>query len=251
MRDVLFLSIPDPWEQWQSQVYEVLGGTALLFATVIWVTDRSPGSFFCFTPSCDVVRLHLQCFKALVCWSAVMLVVLVPIYYTGANYFECGNLWLYSTLGYLWGDLVCEWACAVACCVGVAMAVLSIDGLHSFASKMSFGGQGAEADSEAAKPARLVLLLLGWAMVVCLLGTPSVVYAASLSLPSDNTLGLSSDVIQVFHRGAGIVLFITSAYIVPPLSRAASKWAGVLSCGSQLIMAARLFVTLLAPFITV
>jgi hypothetical protein len=103
---------------------------------------------------------------------------LVPIYYMGANYFECGHPWLYATLGYLCGDFVCEWACAVGCCVCVAVAVLSIDWLYSASSQMVFDGQTAE--REAIQPTRLVLLLLGGALVVCLLGTPSVLYAALL-----------------------------------------------------------------------
>ena len=81
----------------------------------------------------------------------------------------------------------------------------------------------------------------------------SVLYALSTSLPSDNSLHISSGLLQVINRGIGGILFMISAYILPALSRAASEWAvgGQVWLSGHLITATRSVITLLVPMCVV
>lgn len=123
-----------------------------------------------------------------------------------------------------------------------------------------YGWQGKRIDAVGPEPEeatpnrlRLALLAVGWVVVSLVLSMPSVLYALSTSLPSDNSLHISSGVLQVINRGIGGLLFVISAYIIPTLSRWASRWAvgGQVWLSGHLITATRSVVTLLVPMCVV
>ena len=254
MRDVQFLSVPSSWwERWRDTVLEVLVGLALLSATILWVTRGKLPAFFCFTPKSSTVQLQLYAAKSLAILSVALLVITVPIYHAGSNYFECGQPFLVWTMAYLSDSAAAEWSCAVATCVFVAMAVFGIEGLGLVASEVRFDTAAPEPEEANPNRLRLALLGIGWSFVSLILSIPSVLYALSTSLPSDNSLHISSGVLQVINRGIGGLLFVINAYIIPTLSRAASRWAvgGQVWLSGHLITATRSVITLLVPICVV
>ena len=77
--------------------YEVLSGTVLLLVAAMVATRGRPGAFFCSAvhamwsatskdadPYYGIQRV---CARLLASWSVVLLVVLLPIYYHGSNYY--------------------------------------------------------------------------------------------------------------------------------------------------------------------
>ena len=232
---------------------EVLVGLALLFATILWVLRGKLPAFFCFTPKSSTVQLQLYAAKLLAILSIAVLVVAVPIYHAGSNYFECGEPFLMWTMAYLSDSAAAEWGCALASCVFVAMAVFGVEGLGLVVSQMRLDTVAPEPEEAKPNRLRLVLLGVGWVVVSLILSIPSVLYALSTSLPPDNSLHISSGVLQVINRGIGGLLFMISAYIIPILSRAASRWAvgGQVWLSGHLITATRSVVTLLVPMCVV
>jgi len=234
-------------------VLEVLVGLAMLSATILWATRGNLRAFFCFIPKSSTVQLQLYAAKLLAILSTVVLVVAVPIYHAGSNYFECGEPFFVWTMAYLSDSAAAEWSCAVASCAFVAMAVFGVEGLRLVVSQMRLDTVAPEPEGANPNRLRLVLLVVGWVGVSLILSIPSVLYALSTSLPPDNSLHISSGVLQVINRGIGGLLFMISAYIIPILSRAASRWAvgGQVWLSGHLITATRSVITLLVPMCVV
>ena len=81
--------------------YEVLSGTVLLLVAAMVATRGRPGAFFCSAVHAmwsatskeqPYYCIQRVCARLLASWSVVFLVVLLPIYYHGSNYYV-SDLW--------------------------------------------------------------------------------------------------------------------------------------------------------------
>lgn len=201
---------------------------------------------FFFQASNDLVELLQQARSRLAIWSALALAVLIPIYYSGAGYYDGCMPWLSYTMPiYLSGCAVCEWACASFACLSVAYQVHMVHTITSIATNE----MAEKAEEECARPGSAVLVFVGWSLCVSLLSLPSVVYAVSTSLPPQNVLGLGSAILLLFQKTAGMILFVVTAFIVPGLSKLTCHWARLApSRRGILTVSARLLISLLIPW---
>ena len=88
MHGVSFLSVPETfWGAWSLEVIEIAGGSVALLGIAIVLTRGKVHKYFWFTPKQPLEQLMFSCSKVLACWSLVTLVILIPIYVSGAKYF--------------------------------------------------------------------------------------------------------------------------------------------------------------------
>ena len=180
------------------------------------------------------VRIRLWCAKGLFVFSLAALVSLVPAFYKGANLYECGKPWLYSTAAYLYHDSSVEIGAAVVVCLLFGSAATCLRWLEGAVSTICCS----EPKPAEAQPPRQKILLL-WAIwvllhpacvfrltITCwqvllslLLSTPMVLYILSTVLPPDNTWNFPPGLLEFFQHVAAPGLYGISALVVPPLSR--------------------------------
>ena len=93
MHSVSFLSVPETfWDAWDLQVLEVASGTVALIAIAAVLTCGKVPRYFWLSPQQPLEHLLVSCSRVLACWSLVAMVVLVPVYVVGADYFGESNL---------------------------------------------------------------------------------------------------------------------------------------------------------------
>ena len=129
MRDTPFLSAQPFLKEWKWSIVEAGAGTVVLLAVVLWLTKCHPIGFFCFsrmglnehgavltndnmTTAISILDIDLKAARILAAWALLACAVLVPVFITGANFFECGKSWLYPTIAYLADSPAQEWAVA-------------------------------------------------------------------------------------------------------------------------------------------
>ena len=100
---------------------------------------------------------------------------------------------------------------------------------------------------------QILAMVVCWLLVVGVLSGPSLLYAASTSIPpDDNTLGLGTTALRLFHNSAGIVLFLITSIAVPFLADNLIKCVNGgnkdRAVALHLIMVARLMIALIVPF---
>ena len=100
---------------------------------------------------------------------------------------------------------------------------------------------------------QILAMVVCWLLVVGVLSGPSLLYAASTSIPpDDNTLGLGTTTLRLFHNSAGIVLFLITSIAVPFLADNLIKCVNGgnkdRAVALHLIMVARLMIALIVPF---
>ena len=180
--------------------------TALFVALVLWATKGHVSTFFIFSPSSEIIMTYTHCTKLLLCWSALLFTVVVPIYYSASNHYTCGKPVMKTTAAYLSGNALAEWSCAVAACAFTAMTVVGIrtvtKSMHQIQiprnrSTCSVTDHSAVLEQieigvkSRGKWWKIVFLGVAWGLVTLLLSIPSMLYAVSISLPGNNTVGLS------------------------------------------------------------
>ena len=164
---------------------------------------------------------------------------------------ECGKPWLQTTIAYL-DKVDIEWLAAIACCLYASVGTLTIGAVR--AQTIKFIPQ--EHKTHVYGNLQIVIIIICWLLVVGVLSVPSLLYAASASIPPDeNTLGLGTDTLLLSHNGAGVLLFLITSYAVPFL---AEKLMKVVNGGAKdpkislhLITIARLMIALVVPFVAV
>ena len=164
---------------------------------------------------------------------------------------ECGKRWMYTTITYMSDDPVAEWAAAVTACLFFAFAGGAITAIRAQSIACI-----PEPVQTAQYSARQVAVLFGiWVPFICVASIPSFMYGLSVSTPADNTIGISSTVIALFHNGAGLILSIINGFVVPQLAstliRTVNSGKTDQSAALNLTMAARLCTALIVPFVTV
>lgn len=207
--------------------------------------------------SCCIAEVHFCCAKLLACWGVASVVIMVPIYIMGSGYYSCGKPFLRTTMAYLAGNPFAETCLAVAACVLVAISVVGIRGLRVLVDDFQ-PPSCCDAPKPLTKSTRLLRwtgLAVAWVIITSVLSLPSLAYAVFSSLPPENTILQTSGLtMEVVRSCAGAVLFLTSAYIVPTVSRSLAKCANLghrREIGSHLITLTRSVITLVAPFVAV
>eukprot|EP00658_Telonema_sp_P-2_P037415 TRINITY_DN26917_c0_g1_i2.p1 TRINITY_DN26917_c0_g1~~TRINITY_DN26917_c0_g1_i2.p1 ORF type:complete len:552 (-),score=69.14 TRINITY_DN26917_c0_g1_i2:16-1671(-) len=243
---VRFLYYISWWDTWN---LALMSGAVMLCcsAAILLVLGRD-GLMRLLRSTHDTVWVRLQMSKWLCVWSGVWVPPTVGLYYSGANLYECGKPWLYTTAAYLDADSTVEWLLAAAACLGSGLAAYSVRALDSYTMDTK---QLSENGSTNVLPIRKRLLLWGvWVPVSLALSVPTAMYIVSTSVPPRNTLGLSSVVLAFFQRVGAPALYGVSALVVPPLAR----WGVNKVCGApqphttvKLMIVARLIVALVVP----
>jgi len=158
--------------------------------------------------------LQAQCKKVLAVWSIVGLATLFPMWYTGSNFFECGEVWLHGTLSYLSDAPTSEWAGAVAACLfagaGTALIYTLKEGTRKGRALAPLRAQSCWKKN--------VLLAVLWGPVVVLLSLPMVFYVLSLSIPADNTLNLDYSILTFVRATIGVILYAIKSLLLPELA---------------------------------
>lgn len=164
---------------------------------------------------------------------------------------ECGKPWLRTTIAYLDAPDM-EWLAAIACCVYASVGTLAIGAVRA----QSVTDIARQTETSNYTNRQIVAIVVCWLLVTIILSGPSLLYAASTSIPPDeNNLGLGTLALRLFHNGAGMILFLITSIAVPYLAdtlikcvNGGNKDRGV---ALHLIMVARLMIALVVPFVAI
>ena len=97
---------------------------------------------------------------------------------------------------------------------------------------------------------RRLSLSLVWALMLCVLSIPSVLYSMSTAVPGgNNILGLGVTVLEGFQHAAAAMLSVISDFVTPSLATltAGALLPGESRAGMLLMMSGRLVVILIVP----
>ena len=261
MSEVPFVWVVGLWTEWREDLFFAIGGTVLLLACVVLALKGDWLTFFKFSPTGTVERLHWLCTKIMLVWSFVALLVLVPLYVAGANEYECGADWLRTTLAYLADSPMSEWGVACMACVFAAGSAFTVVMIWRRAEGMQYAELASPSQShlpwwkiaERATPSTLQLpwwkIAMIWSPVTMILSIPTAMFALSKSIPGDaNSIGLSTAMLQGFQYSAGPLLSFINAVLVPTIARSITKKSNP-HRATALILFARFTVTILVPFV--
>ena len=184
------------------------------------------------------------------------LTVLLPIYASGANYYECGQPLMHLSLAYLEGSLPASVAAAIFVVVFVwASAEVCRALAADVTNKGSRVTSGTTWSSGRTSWASTCVYALTWLAATALLSAPTVFYVLSLYLPSDNVLNIGASTGQVLRRGVPLLLALINSVLLPTLTRslvhrgwqrsALARDGAVLT--SRLLVLARLLTMLVLP----
>jgi len=244
MHNATFLYVTSFWDTWKHEIWVDCFGLCALCAMVaasphllseqeVSLKERvqasartlidfaSPSPNTVLDTRCRrVLGLQLWCSKALAGWALLALVTLLPLYESGANYFECGQLWLHGTLAYLSDDPTIEWCCAAMACLYAGMGAALISALQrrehlQEASSSSTSSSALQVPQVNWK--RHSALVVLWLLVVAALSFPMVLAMLSLSLPpgDENVLGLGQHILTAARLTMGAVLYLIKSYVLP------------------------------------
>ena len=195
-----------------------------------------------------LVLVRLQCAKALAVWSLALSCVVMPLFYKGANLYECGKPWMYLTAAYL-ADPSIEMAAAVLACLSFGIAAWCVRLLQDSVGNLY---ESKCDDEPPATTCRMIILWMLWSVITLFLSIPSALYIVSTSLPPGGIFGSVS--LLFFQHAAAPALYSISAVFIPPLSRwAVERVTGLPrpSTAAYLMIFARHMVTLVVPFVMV
>jgi len=283
MERASFLYVSDFGAVWSHQLISVIVGLGLLVGAVAaaphlqhkqlaeasWqqASCRALTAFLCVTPSAvriksyrRVLESQLWCFKVLVCWTALGLVVLVPLYNSGAHLYGCGSLWYTSSIVYLSDSPVVEWCCAAASLLYAGMCAAAIIELQVRERRRDAHQSDVLQSSTISSGdfcwKRHAVLVVLWLPTICILSLPMALAMLSLSLPpNENVLGLGEDVLFIAHATMGAALYLTKLHVLPNLAkfltRIVYKKAAPKNTVGRLVMAGIFWIVVFVPAITV
>ena len=70
--------------------------------------------------------LQYRCIVFVACWGVALLSIMLPIYISGANMYECGSSFHRSTVAYLYGATELEWLVGVLGCVFTCAVICTL-----------------------------------------------------------------------------------------------------------------------------
>ena len=161
---------------------------------------------------------------------------------------ECGKTWLKTRIVYLHGS-PSELLAAIIACVYFSAAAVAVAVVRNKALEKVTNCDPLYSYTLPKK----VVLVVSWTVIVVILSAPSSLYAATTSIPPDeNTLNLGTTTLSVFHNGAGVLLFLVTAFAIPLLANELilhlNNGISDRHTALHLIMSARLMVALVIPF---
>jgi len=214
----------------------------------------SPEAAFVPGPARRLSRLQVNTRNILAGWSLSGLVVLLPIYISGAHLYSCGKEWLYGTAAYLANAPQVEWCFAAAACLfgllcGVGIAALQLQEQHEQHGARNVDGTAKHTWQKEC------LLVLAWTPIACLLSSPMVMYVMSLSLPpGENLIGLNASFMTFTQSVIGVILYAMKSLVLPKLAQRIAKLvyrdAIPPNTAGRLMMSATAMLSMVAPILT-
>ena len=169
----------------------------------------------------------------------ILLLCLLPAYWSANHMFECPGLLLQLQLSTMTNSRVIEWWVAfMACCFAggssftayFLYAMVHSDDWLATLPTVPRPRLAVTTMSSTNKTVvtwkRLILLFIIWIIVALILSGPSFLYIVAQSIPGDNnSLHLTSNTLEVFHHVGGLLVSFISLVPVPVHSRR-SSWEG-------------------------
>jgi hypothetical protein len=212
-------------------------------------------------------QLHGLLIRNMAYWSGPLVLVMVPLYVTGAHYYECGDALVKTSSAYLADAVGIEGLAAVALVVVASTSAVfaawfrvvfcarnmerRLQQQEQHHVHQQGGNRPAAVSNGDAGPAppsgNPFLLFLLWVAVLALLSFPSFVYGMIAAVPTqDSIFGESFAVIaEIIHGGAPIIITIVNSLAVPAVVMYCcnrSKWQS-----AHLLLVSRLVTTWLVP----
>ena len=169
-----------------------------------------------------LMNIHDVMLRGLCIASVPALLLLVPIYVMGGNFYECGQPLSYLTISYLADAPSLEWTAAVLASLYVIMVSVSAcrwlarphkASLHDGPNTILAGGAIRPVASTAV-PKWCAHTM--FAVLVVMLCIPSALYAGTETVPPDfNTWSLTSTELWVAHQGASVILALINTVVLP------------------------------------
>jgi len=241
------LLVPAIWEMWH--LTYICAGLPALAICVFAVYKREMLQFFIFSPSKGLEQFELWCARTIMFASVPLLVVMLPLYIAGANFYQCGDGLLYTTIAYLSDSIVVEWCAAGCSCLATMMTpfllvALCEQGERQFAQF--------RCEATALSWCRYMSLMGLWFLMLLVFSIPTALYAMSTTLPGDNIFNLNQSILNVSHALGGISLYLILTAVAPR----AARWLITRVTGTaqpdpfltlRLLQAARLAVGVVVP----
>ena len=233
----------------------------------------------CRTSAASTARADIN--QVLVIGIAILLVCAVfggtPAYFTGANYYECGDIAIKVTSAYL-ADSPGSEAAASASLITAALvslgiatalrAVTSNSRLAASPSTTSTAGDVIILDSLVSSTGPLsvttpipwikkLMVAAVWLMSLTFLSGPSFIYSMTKSVPTDDSIfnktlynvfhseTATADLVEGVSRAAPVLLTLINAAVIPPVVKWCSAQSGWPS--SWLLLVSRLLTTWVVP----
>eukprot|EP00937_MAST-01D_sp_MAST-1D-sp2_P003855 g3855.t1 len=272
-RDAALLFAPQH-AAWEWVAGYIGGGALLLTAVASWAHGRAAtrgGSGCDSGGSCADGDRDARVFVALLREGAVALAALsclacgtlLPAYLAGANYYQCGELLMHTSLAYLADAPRAAQASVVFACV-LVLASSVVFGQLLRGRLQRARGAGRSRSTRASAPRALVRAastprgatrLLVWLAVTLLLSTPTVLYVVALYLPADNVLGIGAVGALALRRGVPLLLALINAVLLPALTRLLVRRmrglhrrpALAAAVSARLLLLARVLMTIVIP----
>ena len=252
--EVTFLYYTSWWESWRLSLVTVLVGLVAGGSLLLWLWRVHGFDWHQLVSSAAAeTRIRLWCSMCLAKCS-VFWVPIVIAHYAGSHLYECGKPWLYLTAAYLDSDSAVEIVVAVGVCIASGVAAYSVRALESQVEQL-YSDRQKEKLTDPISACRQVLVWCAWIPISFVLSAPIALHIVATTLPpQDNVWNIPVWALELFRYAAAPFLYIISALLVPPLSRFVSHSVGGIKDSSiavQLMIVARLLVSVLVPFVMV
>ena len=192
-------------------------------------------------------RSHIFVLRMCLSLSGVAAVLLM-LYASFSTYYECGSSFSSTTLSNFLeasdgGSIFVEWVMAVVWVIWVALGAIFVE--KSYPPRNSREAEEMTDMTDVAGHPRKcldyawrILCSMLWMCIVIILSFPSIAFAIVNSIPSNNTLRLSSFWLNFWHGQAALVMVLIDTLITPKLVAGFHAATGIRR--SMLLMAARL-----------
>ena len=252
--EVTFLYYTSWWESWWPSLVTVLVGLVAGGSLLLWLWKMHGFDVHQLLSSAAAeTRIRVWCSMCLAKCSIFWVPVMI-VYFAGSHLYECGKPWLYLTAAYLDSNSAVELVVALGVCIAAGVAAYSVRALESQVEQLHSDKQK-EMLTDVISARRQVLVWCVWIPISFVLSAPIALYIVATTLPpQDNVWNIPAWALDLFRYAAAPFLYIISALLVPPLSRFVSHSVGGIKDSSvavQLMIGARLLVSVLVPFVMV
>ena len=149
-------------------------------------------------------------------------------------------------------DAAAAFACLCAGCTGAAISYVQASNVAANTNRRCQSPTTDVDNKTSIKISNHVILAATWSLCVLILSIPSVLWVVGTSVPGgDNTMGISTAILEILQHAIAGVLYIITAFIIPPLANACVEMCrgeADRTTALALMMGGRLVIVLLAPF---